>query len=421
MKSRYQSKMSRLIIVFIILFLLDLYAYKGLVSLTNSLTAVWAKTIKITYWVLSLLVIFQLLNIFSRFREYTTDHPEAFRFWAGIFFVLFFTKLTFITFHLVDDLVWIFRRVISFFTANNKTFGEKLINRSTFITQIGLGASALIFGAYSYGVLKGKYAYKIFKEKIKFPNLPSAFDGLRIVQISDLHLGSFLKDFDEVSEAIPMINNLHPDIILFTGDLVNVHSDEAEPWIEIFSKLKAKHGKFSVFGNHDYCDYGSYLPEERVKSINRLKEVHHEMGFQLLEDEHTFLEIDNQKIAIVGMHNWGKGFHEIGSLENALEGLDDSHFKILLSHDPTLWEEKVKGKKNIDITFSGHTHGMQMGVEIPFLNFKWSPIKLRYKRWAGLYKYAKNYIYINRGFGFLGFPGRVGISPEITFIKLKSN
>ncbi|MGK0307913.1 MAG: putative MPP superfamily phosphohydrolase, partial [Urechidicola sp.] len=345
--------MSRLIIVFIILFLLDLYAYKGLLSLTSNLSAVRVKAIKIIYWTLSLIVILQLINIFSRFREYTSDHPEAFRFWAGIFFVLLFTKLSFITFHLLDDVVWLFRRVISFFTTNDKTFGGKSINRSTFITQIGLGASALIFGAYSYGVLKGRYAYKIFKEKIKFSNLPSAFDGLKIVQISDLHLGSFLKDFEEVSEAIPMINNLNPDIILFTGDLVNVHSDEAEPWIDVFSKLKAKHGKFSVFGNHDYCDYGSYLPEERVKSINRLKEIHSEMGFQLLEDEHTLLEIDTQKIAIIGMHNWGKGFHEIGNLETALKGLDDCYFKILLSHDPTLWEEKVKGKKNIDITFSG--------------------------------------------------------------------
>ncbi len=413
--------MSRLIIVFIILFLLDLYAYKGFVSMTNSLDATWSRVIKISYWIVSFLLIFQLIHIFSSFREYTSDHPEAFRFWSGIFCVIFFTKLTFMTFHLVDDILWVFRKFISLFTTNSLSLGGKPIARSTFITQIGLGASALIFGAYSYGVLKGRYAYKIFKEKINFSNLPSAFDGLKIVQISDLHLGSFLKDFEEVSQAIPMINNLQPDIILFTGDMVNVHSDEAEPWIDVFSGLKAKYGKYSVFGNHDYCDYGSYLPEERVKSINRLKGIHHEMGFQLLEDEHTFLEINNQRIAIVGMHNWGKGFHEIGNLEDALQGLDDSYFKILLSHDPTLWEEKVKGKKNIDITFSGHTHGMQMGVEIPWLKIKWSPIKLRYKRWAGLYKYAQNYIYINRGFGFLGFPGRVGISPEITFVELKSN
>ncbi len=412
--------MGRLLIIFIILLLVDLYAYKGITSFTATLNDKWSRIIKFSYWILNLIVLFQLMNIFSRFRTYTVEYPEAFRFWSGVFFVLLFTKLSFIVFHLFDDIVWVIRRIVSFFTTNDKTFGGKSISRTTFITQVGLGVSALIFGAYSYGVLKGRYAYKIFKEKIKFSNLPSGFNGLKIVQISDLHLGSFLKDFEEVSKGITMINDLKPDVILFTGDMVNVHSDEAEPWIEIFSKLKAKYGKYSVFGNHDYCDYGNYPQEERVKSINRLKEIHQEMSFQLLEDEHTFLEINNQEIAIIGMHNWGKGFHEIGNLENALQGLDDSYFKILLSHDPTLWEEKVKGKKNIDITFSGHTHGMQMGVEIPSLNIKWSPIKLRYKRWAGLYKFAQNYIYINRGYGFLGFPGRLGISPEITLITLVS-
>lgn len=412
--------MGRLLIIFIILFLVDLYAYKGITSFTATLSDTWSRIIKFSYWTVNLIVLLQLMNIFSRFRTYTVEYPDAFRFWSGVFFVLLFTKLSFIAFHLFDDIVWLIRRIISFFTTNDKTFGGKSISRTTFITQVGLGVSALIFGAYTYGVLKGRYTYKIFREKIKFSNLPSAFDGLKIVQISDLHLGSFLKDFEEVSKGVSMINDLKPDIILFTGDMVNVHSDEAEPWIKTFSKLKAKYGKYSVFGNHDYCDYGDYPQDERVKSINRLKEIHHEMGFQLLEDEHTFLEIDNQKIAIIGMHNWGKGFHEIGNLENALRGLDERYFKILLSHDPTLWEEKVKGKKNIDITFSGHTHGMQMGVEIPSLNIKWSPIKLRYKRWAGLYKFAQNYIYINRGYGFLGFPGRVGISPEITLIELET-
>lgn len=411
--------MGRLLIIFIVLFLVDFYTYKGLTNFTHNLSSSTSKIIKFSYWTVNLIVLFQLMNIFLRFRNYMVEYPEAFRFWSGIFFVLFFTKLSFIAFHFVDDVVWLIRRIASFFTTNDKTFGGKSISRTTFITQVGLGVSALIFGAYTYGVLKGRYAYKIFREKISFSNLPKAFDGLKIVQISDLHLGSFLKDFEEVSKGVSMINDLKPDVILFTGDMVNVHSDEAEPWIETFSKLKAKYGKYSVFGNHDYCDYGNYTTDERAQSINRLKEIHKEMGFHLLEDEHTFLEIDNQKIAIIGMHNWGKGFHEIGNLENALQGLDDDYFKLLLSHDPTLWEEKVKGKKNIDITFSGHTHGMQMGIEIPSLNFKWSPIKLRYKRWAGLYKFAQNYIYINRGYGFLGFPGRVGISPEITFIELK--
>jgi len=409
---------SRVLIVLIILFLFDAYAYKGILNLIGNLHSNWKNAIKFLYWIVSLGVLFQLYLIALDFRAYTIENPASFRFWSGIFFVLLFTKLFFIFFHLLDDIVWVFTKIFTYFKTDTQVFEGTPMTRNSFITKIGLGVSALIFGSYAYGVLKGRYSFKVFKEKVKFPNLPSAFNGLRIVQISDLHLGSFINDFDEVSRVIPMINNLNPDVIFFTGDLVNVHSDEAEPWIDMFSKLKAKHGKYSIFGNHDYCDYGNYTKEERRKSILRLKEIHHEMGFKLLEDEHTFLEIDNQKIALIGMHNWGKGFHEIGSLEDSLKGLNDDYFKILLSHDPTLWEEKVKGKKNIDLTFSGHTHGMQMGIEIPFLKIKWSPVKLRYKRWAGLYSFEKNYIYINRGLGFLGFPGRVGIAPEITLVEL---
>lgn len=413
--------MLRLFIIFLILFLFDLYAYKGVQLLINNMSSNTKNLIRIGFWVINLGLIFQLMNIFSNFRAYTDENPASFRFWMGVFIVLFFTKLTFVSFHLIDDVVWLFRKIVSFFSSSRNEIEGTPISRGKFITQVGLGLSAFIFGAYAYGVLKGKYAYKVFKEKIKFKNLPQAFDGLRIVHLSDLHLGSFLDDFDEVEQAIPMINDLNPDLIFFTGDMVNNHASEAEPWIEMFSKLNAKYGKYSVFGNHDYCDYGNYTKEEKRESIKRLKEIHTEMGFQLLEDEHTFLEIDNQKIAIIGMHNWGKGFHQVGDFEKAISGLDDSYFKLLLSHDPTLWEEKVKGKKNIDITFSGHTHGMQMGVEIPAINIKWSPIKFRYKRWAGLYKFAQNYIYINRGFGFLGFPGRVGISPEITLIELQKS
>ncbi|PHR71851.1 MAG: hypothetical protein COA67_05515 [Lutibacter sp.] len=410
--------MNRLIIVFIILFLFDAYAYKGISNLIGNLHSNWKNTIKFSYWLISLGVLFKLYTIASDFRAYTIESPASFRFWSGIFFVLLFTKLFFVFFHLLDDIAWIFTKIIAYFKTDTQVFDGTSISRSSFITKVGLGVSGIIFGSYAYGVLKGRYSFKIFKEKISFPNLPSAFNGLRIVQISDLHLGSFINDFDEVSRVVPMINDLKPDLIFFTGDMVNVHSDEAEPWIGIFSKLKANYGKYSIFGNHDYCDYSNYPQDARKKSISRLKEIHHEMGFNLLEDEHVFLEKENQKIALIGMHNWGKGFHEIGNLENSLKGLEDNYFKMLLSHDPTLWEEKVKGKKNIDLTFSGHTHGMQMGIEIPFLKIKWSPIKLRYKRWAGLYKYEKNYIYINRGLGFLGFPGRVGIAPEITLIEL---
>ena len=412
--------MYRIAILSFILILLDSYVYKGIYLLISNKPNSWRYFIIISYWLVSLLLIFQLVTIFTHLDEFRIDRPESFRFWSGVFFVVFFSKLAFIAFHVMDDIYWIFRKITTFFISNPQNIEGTPITRSTFITQLGLVVSAFFLSSFTYGVVKGRYAFQILTEKIKFPNLPKAFNGFRIVQISDLHLGSFVNDFEDIIPAIKMINDLKPDLIVFTGDMVNIHADEAEPWVAIFSKLEASYGKYSIFGNHDYCDYGTYSTQEKEKSIKRLKEIHHEMGFTLLEDEHTFVEKDNQKFALLGMHNWGKDFHRVGDLNKTMKGLSDDFFKILLSHDPSLWEEEVKNQKNIDLTLSGHTHGMQMGVEIPSLNLKWSPVKWRYQHWAGLYNVGKNYIYINRGFGFLGYPGRVGIKPEITLIELES-
>jgi predicted MPP superfamily phosphohydrolase len=219
---------------------------------------------------------------------------------------------------------------------------------------------------------------------------------------------------------VDIVNGLEPDIIVFTGDMVNNHASEAEGWEDVFGGLKAKMGKYSIFGNHDYAHYGPYDETQREDSIARLKEVHRKMGFQLMEDEHVHLERDSERIALLGVHNWGKGFGEIGDLEKAYEGLNDDGFKVLLSHDPTHFEEQVLGKKSIDLTLSGHTHGMQMGIEIPALGLKWSPVSLRYKRWAGLYEEAGQFLNVNRGMGVIAYPGRVGMPPEITCIDLRS-
>lgn len=409
--------MIRIIFVAVFLLLIDGYVFKGLQLLLTNISNPYGLIVKVVYWAVSLFVIFQFVNLFSHWHEFRVNRPEFVRFWSSIFFVLFFTKLSFITYHFIEDIIWGGKWIFS--KMNNKdTFEGSSISRGTFLTKIGLGMAFLSLGAYSYGVVKGRYAFRVLREKMKFSNLPKAFRGLRIVQISDLHLGSFVNDFEEVGKAITMINDLKPDLIFFTGDMVNVHSDEAEPWIDTFGKLEAKMGKYSIFGNHDYCDYGNYTKEGKQNSINRLKEIHGEMGFRLLEDEHVFLERGDDKIALIGIHNWGKGFHQQGDLDKAIAGLDKDHFQLLLSHDPTLWEEKVIDKLPIDMTFSGHTHGMQMGVEIPSWGIKFSPIKLRYKRWSGLYTEGENHMYINRGFGFLGFPGRIGIWPEITLIEL---
>lgn len=408
--------MYRLIFIAAFFLLIDFYVFKGISLLTNQFVNAWV--VKVVFWSINILIYIQLYRIISNYRVLQTENPESLRFWSGIIITIFMTKLGFIFFHFLNDLFWGGQNAVSYIGAKIQHTESNTISRSKFLTQIGAGAAILLLGSFTYGVTKGRYAFNVIKEKIHFDNLPEAFSGLKIVQISDLHLGSFLKDFDDVKVGIDLINAQNPDYIFFTGDMVNSHSEEAEPWIELFSTLKAKQGKYSIFGNHDYADYGPYSPEEKLKSVSRLKEIHKEMGFTLMEDENIYIEKDGEKIALAGMHNWGKDFHKVGDINKTLEGLSEDDFTILLSHDPSLWEEEINNKRKVELTLAGHTHGMQMGVEIPFLNLKWSPVKYRYKRWAGLYKEAKNHIYVNRGFGFLGFPGRVGIKPEITVLEL---
>lgn len=408
--------MKAFLIVGFFLLAIDLYAFKGISLLLNQYASGWI--VKLVYWSINILIYLQLYRLISSYRTLQVDNPEALRFWSGVITTILVTKLGFIFFHLLDDVLWTGRKTVEFSRASIQSESVKTLSRGTFLTSVGAGVAALLLGSFTYGITKGRYAFQVMNEKIGFDNLPEAFSGLKIVQISDLHLGSFVKDYADVKVGIDMINAQNPDYIFFTGDMVNSLSDEAEPWIELFASLKAKQGKYSIFGNHDYADYGPYSPEQKQQSISRLKEIHKEMGFNLLEDENLYLEKDGQKIALAGMHNWGKDFHKEGDIVKTLDGLSEDDFTILLSHDPSLWELEINNKRSVELTLSGHTHGMQMGVEIPFLNLKWSPVKYRYERWAGLYKEAKNHIYVNRGFGFLGFPGRVGMKPEITVLEL---
>ena len=250
--------------------------------------------------------------------------------------------------------------------------------------------------------------------------LPRGLDGLRIVQISDAHLGSFADTPRPVLEALEGINALEPDLILFTGDLVNTHADEADPWIPAFKALQAPLGKYSIMGNHDYADYGPFEDWEREASRERLKEIHAEMGFKLMLNEHDRIERNGAELVLLGVENWGSGFRKNGDLVKAMQGSGcDDLPTVLMSHDPTHWEEKVMdGKAPVELTLSGHTHGMQFGIEIPWLGVKWSPSKWRYPRWAGLYREGEQYLHVNRGFGVLGFHGRVGMPPEITVLEL---
>jgi len=319
-------------------------------------------------------------------------------------------------FQLADDL-----RYTTQFAIKKVTRGDGKIPRATFINYLGAGLASVTFGALLYGVTKGKYDYRVENVKVPIDGLPKTFKGLRIVQISDAHLGSFVNTPKPVIDALKTINELKPDLILFTGDLVNSKANEAEKWIEAFSQLKAPMGKYSIMGNHDYAEYGEFAPGEREASILRLHEIHAEMGFHLLLDEHVHLKRAEDRLVLAGVENWSKhAFGKRGDIEKALaNSQSDSLITLLMSHDPTHFEELIMGgKAPVDLTMSGHTHGMQMGIKIDFLGINYSPVSMIYNRWGGLYKEGNQFLHVNRGFGVLGFRGRVGMPPEITLLEL---
>lgn len=292
--------------------------------------------------------------------------------------------------------------------------------RRRFLSLIAVGIAAVPFGALLFGMVKGKYNFKVLKYTMEYDDLPDAFDGYQITQISDIHSGSF-DNREKISYAIDLINEQKSDVLLFTGDMVNNKAEEMQPWKSLFAKLDAKDGKFSVLGNHDYGDYVEWeSTEAKAANLEDLKNLQKEIGFDLLLNESRYLQKGDDKIALVGVENWGKGgFKKAGDLKKAASVIDKNDFKILMSHDPSHWEQEViHDEYHYHLTLSGHTHGMQFGIEIPGW-FKWSPVKWRYKYWAGIYKEMGQYINVNRGFGFLGYPGRVGIWPEITVITLK--
>ena len=350
------------------------------------------------------------------YEDWTVRLPGLVALFSMAFFVNFFPKLILAAFQIIDDFRYSFQ-----FAAKKITKSDKTIPRATFLNYIGAGFAGIAFSGLLYGVVQGKYDYRVENIKVKLNNLPQAFKGLRIVQISDAHLGSFVGKPKQVLAALQSINALKPDLILFTGDLVNSSSSEAEPWIEAFANLEAPMGKFSIMGNHDYAEYGEFAPGESEKDVQRLHEIHSEMGFHLMLDEHIKLEREDSQIVLAGVENWSKrAFGQKGDLDKALHGSNSENLTtILMTHDPTHFEECVMdGKAPVDLTLSGHTHGMQVGITIEFLGINYSPAKLLYKRWGGLYREGSQLLYVNRGFGVLAFRGRIGMPPEITVLEL---
>jgi len=289
---------------------------------------------------------------------------------------------------------------------------------SVLLYQMSFFVAAIPVVSVLYGVTKGKFKYRVIHEKIRFKNLPESFRGLKIVQISDMHLGSFRRKYEQIAKAVEMINEQEPDLIFFTGDLVNNFAEETDGWAPVLAKMKAKYGKYSVLGNHDYGDYSEWeSPAAKEKNLTAIKNFHKKIGFRLLLNESETLTIDGEEIALVGVENWGKPpFPQHGDLNKALANVAPEQFKMLLSHDPSHWDEEVLTGTDIDITFAGHTHGMQFGIERA--GIKWSPIQYKYPRWGGLYNEKEQYLYVNRGLGYHGFSGRIGMPPEITVVEL---
>jgi len=356
--------------------------------------------------------------------QFTGDRRETFSpntmYAMGIFLTIFAPKLLFFGVLLIEDIVRVFGAIVDFFIDSSE--GVFLKGRRTFISQWALALSAIPFGVLLMGMMKGKYNYKVLRYSLSFDDLPDAFDGYQLTQISDIHCGSF-DNPSKIEYAVDLINSQGSDLLLFTGDFVNNTASEMVPWKEVFSKISAKDGKYSVLGNHDYGDYVQWkTPQEKEQNMELLMQLQKEMGFDLLLNESRYIEKENSRIALVGVENWGKGgFKKKGDLRKATQNIHVNDFKILLSHDPSHWEEKVlPDTTKYQLTLSGHTHGMQFGIEIPGW-IKWSPVKWRYKYWAGIYKKAGQYINVIRGFGYLAYPGRVGIWPEITVITLKKS
>ncbi len=418
----------RFIMLFIFLFLfiilVDLYSFKGIKLVVSNLDSKLLKRIIfVIYWLIPVLIITYLLY-FRTLLPFERE-PRIFKNFyilAGVFILFYIPKLLFITFHLAEDIIHITKWVVHKLSSNKDTIieqSENGISRAKFISQLGLVLAAIPFTSILYGMAKGRFNFRLSHEKLGFSNLPQAFDGFKIIQISDIHIGSFFGHENQVIKAIELINEQKPDLILFTGDLVNNFAEELDGWIPILSKLKAKYGLYSILGNHDYGDYFEWKNEaEKTQNLEKLKQEHHNIGFRLLLNESKKVKIGDSEIALIGVENWGlPPFPQYGNLNDAIINSEIAPFKILLSHDPSHWDAEVIGKTDIDLTLSGHTHGMQFGIEIG--NIKWSPVKYKYPRWAGLYKENDQYLYVNRGFGYIGFPGRVGMPPEITIIELK--
>lgn len=406
-------------IIALVIFLLDLYVFQALKTVSQQGSERGRQAIFITYWVVSFFTIATMLS-FPYLQFLQTS--KVFRNYVfAILIGLFLAKLIGSLFFVADDIrrvaLLLMNKIFPLSGAQYMGPEGQGIPRSTFLSWLGLGLGGTLFGTLLFG-FGNKYNYQIKKIKLSFKNLPEAFKGMRMVHISDIHSGSF-QDIRAVNKGIDLILKQQPDLIVFTGDLVNDRATEMEPYQNSFGRLTAPLGVFSTLGNHDYGDYVQWpTAQAKLDNLEALKKVHANMGWRLLMNEHVVLEKNGEKIALLGIENWGAKarFPKYGKMDLAYPGTENIPFKILLSHDPSHWDAQILPEyPGIDLMLSGHTHGMQFGLENPY--FKWSPVQWMYKQWAGLYEQGAQKLYVNRGYGFIGYPGRVGILPEITVIE----
>lgn len=407
--------MLRLLIPAIIFIIIDVYAFQSVKTVFKGPWVLWI------YILISIVVYGYLAYVFLNYDRSVGPNASSLRA-MGMFLLLFVPKVMLLLVMFGEDIIRLFVGGYNYLTDNffSGTSEKYLPSRRLFISKLALGLAAIPFASLLYGIFKGKYNFKVLKYTLYFDDLPEAFDGFKLTQISDIHSGSF-DSKEEIEYAVDLINAQETDVILFTGDIVNTKAEEMDPWIDTFKRIKTpQFGKYSVLGNHDYGEYVTW-PNEAAKDANfkAIKGIHEKIDFKLLLNESNYLEKDGERIAIVGVENWGQRFKKAGDLNKAISSISSTDFKILLSHDPSHWEYEVKShKEHFHLTLSGHTHGLQFGIEIPGV-FKWSPVQYVYKQWAGIYEEASQYINVNRGFGFHAYPGRVGIWPEITVIELK--
>lgn len=413
--------MSRILsfcIFLVVFFAIDFYVFQGYKLLVRRWIPSYSTLLHIVYWAVPVILLLLIIGTMIWSPEPTKSKVMLWS--SSILFGIFIAKFVWLLFMVLDDLVRIIRlggqRV-------SREPGVKPISRSQFIVTTGALLAGTLFGTMIYGIARGAHNYTVTRRRLKLKNLPKAFQGFKIVQISDVHSGSFWSK-DGVKRGIQMILDQKPDAIFFTGDLVNSKTSEFEDFKEIFGRLEAPYGVYSVLGNHDYGDYYRWPDKNGVTKEQNLQQlINHQsdMGWNLLMNESKIIEKDGEKLGILGVENWSghKRFPKYGKLNQAYAGVADVENKLLLSHDPSHWRAEVlKDYPTIDAMFSGHTHGMQFGIDTKY--YKWSPVKYQYPEWADLYEENGQYLYVNRGFGYLGFPGRVGFLPEITVFELET-